>query len=226
MRTHSLLLALLLSPLLSACHSSQVLEAGNAEEARAREAASLELATLGELVPDFTLPTTSGTRVRLADYLGKIVVIEWLNPDCPFTRHNHTSGFLKDYPKQARSEGIVWLGINSASMQKMGGSLEVTRQSIEEWGIEFPVMLDESGNVGRRFDATTTPEVFLINELGVLVYVGAVDNMPFGKVRGGAEGQNYLARAIAQLKAGKAVSPSFQQSYGCRVKYAQPSRVD
>ncbi len=142
------------------------------------------------------------------------------------TRHSHTKGVLATYPEEARSEGIVWLGINSASVQKMGGSIAATKKSVDEWGIEYPVLLDELGTVGRRFDATTTPEVFLLDQRGVLVYVGAVDNMPFGKVRGGAEGQNYLARAIDQLKSGKKVSPDHHQSYGCRVKFAQPSRVD
>jgi peroxiredoxin len=208
------------------CNSDHVLRAGNRELAEAREAASLELARIGQAVPDFDLSTTNDTRVRLSDYLGKTVVLEWLNPDCPFTRHAHTLGILKDYPKELRAQGIVWLGINSASNQKLGGSLESTRASIEEWELEFPVLIDDSGNVGRQFDATTTPEVFLIDSQGVLRYVGAVDNMPFGKVRGGAEGQNYLTRALDQLKAGEPVSPDHQQSYGCRVKYAQPTRLD
>lgn len=212
--------------LASACGSDQTIRAGSAEQAEASEANALSLALIGEQVPDFTLTTTKGTRVRLSDYRGKIVVLEWINPRCPFTRHAHTLGLLRDYPNELRAEGGIWLGINSGSDQKLGGSQEETAEAIEEWGIEFPILEDHDGAVGRRFDATMTPEVFLIDTTGVLRYVGALDNMPFGKVRGGGEGQNYLARAIAQLRAGEMIRPESQQAYGCRVKYAQPNRQD
>lgn len=226
MRAPFIFLSLLLTVPMLGCGSDRTIRAGNRELAEARAAASLDLAQVGEAVPDFDLSTTNNTRVRLSDYLGKVVVLEWLNPNCPFTRHAHTRGILLDYPRELRAKGIVWLGINSASNQKLGGSLESTQASISDWNLEFPVLIDDTGKIGRQFDATTTPEVFLIDKQGVLRYVGAVDNMPFGKVRGGAEGQNYLARAIAQLEAGEPISPDHQQSYGCRVKYAQPTRLD
>jgi len=210
----------------SACRGARVVREGSPEAARASEAEALSLAMIGEPAPDFTLPTLSGSRVRLSDYRGKIVVLEWLNPRCPFTRHAHNMGLLRDYPAQAQAAGVVWLGINSGAEQKLGGDSEASERAMAEWGLDFPILRDTSGEVGRRFDATVTPEVFLIDRRGVLLYVGALDNMPFGKVRGGGEGQNYLALALEQLLAGEAVRPSHRQAYGCRVKYAQPTRQD
>lgn len=217
------LLACFLALACAACSGTQVHARGDSDTAQAREAAAQGLAELGREVPDFNLPTLDGSRVRLSDYRGRYVVLEWLNPLCPFTRYAHTRGFLKTYPQLARAEGVVWLAINSASDEKMGGSLESSRAAREAWGLEYPLLLDPTGKVGRQFDATVTPEVFLIDPGGVLVYVGALDNMPFGKVRGGGEGQNYLAQALAELRAGKPLSRPARQAYGCRVKYAQPT---
>lgn len=208
------------------CGGEEVRRRGSLDLAEAREAAALDLAEIGQRAPDFELETINGTRVRLSDYQGKVVVLEWLNPLCPFTRAAHESSTLKDYPAELRAEGVIWLGIDSAPEAKMGGAEDDLRTAAEAWGIEYPLLLDRDGAVGRRFDATTTPAVFLIDERGVLRYVGAIDNRPFGKVRGGGEPQNYLADALRQLRAGEPVEPGFRQSYGCRIKYAQTSLID
>lgn len=178
---------------------------------------------LGEEAPDFELPSIDGTQVRRSDYLGQVLVIEWINPLCPFTKYAHTLGTLKDYVGEAREQGVVWLGINSASEEKVGGSVEESIAARDAWPMEFPVLLDPSGRVGRQFDASTTPQVYVIDRQGVLVYVGAVDNLPFGKVRGGGEGQNYLGDALEDVLAGRAVRTPRRPTYGCRVKYAQPT---
>jgi len=208
---------------LAACGRTTVHHRGSHDLIQAREAAALSLAILGQPVPDFELSSIDGTRVRLSDYVGKVVVLEWFNPQCPFTTYAHTSGTLADYPAQAVERGVVWLAVNSATTEKMGGDPGDNRAARDTWGIDFPILLDPQGDVGRRFDATTTPEVFVIDPEGVLVYVGAVDNMPFGKVRGGGEGQNYLAEALEAVLAGQPVDPPARPAYGCRVKYAQPT---
>ncbi len=208
---------------LSACQEPHVTRRGSLEISQAREAAALSFATLGQPVPDFELESIDGSRVRLSDYLGRVVIIEWFNPACPFTTHAHEFGLLKGYPDSVIEQGVVWLAINSAAKGKMGGSLEQNLAARDAWSLNYPVLLDPSGEVGRRFDATTTPEVFLIDPAGVLVYVGALDNMPFGKVRGGGEGQNYVDEALQNVLADQAVRSPQRQPYGSRVKYAQPT---
>ncbi len=114
------------------------------------------------------------------------------------------AGTLRDYPDRVRREGGVWLGVCSSAPRKHGGDREALRGAVEAWGFTHPVLLDPDGAVGRRFDATHTPQVFLLDERGVLRYVGAVDNQPF-----------------SQLRDGRPVEPAVRQAYGSRVKYAQ-----
>jgi len=184
---------------------------------------SFLLAGLGEEAPDFTLDDLDGRPVKLSDQRGSRVVLQWFNPLCPFTRHAHSKGLLSSYIEEARAAGVIWLAINSAADRKMGGDPETNRAALAEWGADFPVLLDPDGRVGRRFDATTTPEVFVIDEHGTLVYIGALDNAPFGKPRGGGEVVNYVAQVLRELDLGETLSAPYRQSYGCRVKYAQPT---
>ena len=177
---------------------------------------------LGEVVPEFVLTDLDGERVKLSDFRGNRLVLEWFNPSCPFTEFAHEKGSLRSMARDVAKNGVLWVAINSAGNEKLGGGALPTRDAAERWGLEHPVLLDPTGEVGRMFDATTTPEVFLLDESGRLVYLGAIDNAPFGKVRGGGEPVNYLARALADLADGRPVAVRIRQSYGSRVKYAQP----
>ncbi len=178
---------------------------------------------LGDTVPDFMLTDLDGKVVRLSDFRGNRLVIEWFNPSCPFTNFAHEEGSLRTMARELAQAGVLWIAINSAGTEKMGGGIEASRAAAKRWDLSHPVLLDPTGDVGRMFDATTTPEVFLIDERGKLVYLGALDNAPFGKVRGGGEPVSYLQAALDDLAAGRAVSTPVRQSYGCRVKYAQPT---
>ncbi len=177
---------------------------------------------LGDVVPEFVLTDLEGKRVKLSDFRGNRLVLEWFNPSCPFTEFAHEKGPLRTMARDVAEDGVLWLAINSAGNEKLGGGAALSREAAERWNLVHPVLLDPTGEVGRMFDATTTPEVFLLDESGRLVYIGAIDNAPFGKVRGGGEPVNLLARALADLAAGRPVAAPIRQSYGSRVKYAQP----
>jgi len=213
-----------LALLLVSCRGDQIHRADFAPlDSGSPTAARLAPALLGELAPDFALEDLSGETVRLSDHRGNRVVLEWVNPECPFTDHSHSYGSLKELAARQIEKGIVWIAINSSGAEKMGGDLEVNRTAAERWGLPHPLLLDPTGVVGRLYDATSTPELYVIDERGVLVYVGALDNAPFGKVRGGGEVINYVEAALADLAAGREVQTPTRQSYGCRVKYAQPA---
>ena len=62
-------------------------------------------AALGKPAPDFTLPDIDGRPVRLADFRGKLVVLEWFNPECPFVKASHTKGSLVDAAKKHTADG-------------------------------------------------------------------------------------------------------------------------
>lgn len=186
--------------------------------ARAAEPAPAEL---GQPAPDFTLTGTDGRPFHLADLKGKRVVLEWFNPDCPFVRHAHTQGPLKDQGNRAAQAGVVWVAINSGAPGKQGAGLARSQSAVKEYGISYPVLIDESGQVGRRYGAKSTPHMYLINEKGVLVYRGAIDNAPLGAPEGGGGGAvvNHVEAALRDVQAGKPVKTPETKPYGCSVKY-------
>lgn len=182
---------------------------------------STSLATLGQPAPDFTLPDLDGKAVSMSEFKGKRVVLEWFNPGCPFVKAAHTEGSLVDAAKKASDKGVVWIAINSNAPGKQGHGVDANRQGRDAFGISHPVLLDESGEVGKTYGATNTPHMFVIDEKGTLVYAGAIDNSPDGEGKTPSDGRlvSYVAQALAELDAGKPVSVSQTKAYGCSVKY-------
>jgi len=180
-------------------------------------------AELGRPAPDFTLPDLDGRPVRLADLKGKVVVLEWFNPGCPYVVAAHTKGSLVDAAARAARNGVVWLAVNSGAPGKQCAGVEANRTARAAWNMGYPVLLDETGVVGRAYGATNTPHLFVIDPAGRLAYRGAVDNSPDGE-RGAPEGGalvEYAAAAVADVLAGRPVKVATTKAYGCSVKYAR-----
>jgi peroxiredoxin len=187
-------------------------------------------AALGKEAPDFTLTDTDGKSVKLRDLRGKTVVLEWFNPDCPFIKHAHSKGPLKDFAKRVANDKLVWLTINSNAPNKQGWGAPRNKQAKQEYGIVNPILLDETGKVGRAYGAIKTPHVFVVDAKGVLVYRGGVDNAPIGVVdpeRPHLPGhpsdalESYLEYALSDLAAHKPLRLADTPPYGCTVKYAE-----
>jgi peroxiredoxin len=181
----------------------------------------LATAELARPAPDFTLKDIDGRDVHLADYLGKVVVLEWFNPKCPFVNASHTKGSLKDDASRQIAQGVVWLGVDSAAPGKQGYAVEDIRDAVKRFGLTHPILRDESGEVGHAYGATNTPHMFIIDRRGVLVYMGAIDNSPDGEGQSpqGNALVNFVDAAIADLSAGRAVRMPRTNAYGCSVKY-------
>jgi peroxiredoxin len=179
-------------------------------------------ASVGVAAPDFTLTDLDGHAVSLSSFKGKTVVLEWFNPGCPFVRKAHTVGSLKDAPARAQADGVVWIAVNSAAQGKQGSGADANRKVVAEYGMKYPVLLDESGTIGRTYGATNTPNMFVIDPQGTLVYRGAIDNSPDGEGQSPADGKlvNYVDEALAALKAHRPVKVPETKAYGCGVKYA------
>jgi hypothetical protein len=179
-------------------------------------------AKVGEAAPDFTLTDADGKTFKLSDNKGKLVVLEWFNPGCPFVKYAHGEGPLKDMAANETKPGdLVWVAINSGAAGKQGAGADASREGAKEFGMTHPILIDESGAVGHAYGAEKTPHVYLIDGKGVLVYAGALDNAPIGEVDGGGAFTNHLAAAIADVRAGKAVANPETKSYGCTVKYGK-----
>jgi peroxiredoxin len=177
-------------------------------------------AEVGKPAPDFTLADTDGKTHRLSDYTGqgKVVVLEWFNPDCPFVQKQHKKTHNMIETKAMAAEmGVVWLAVNSNAAGKQGSGLDRNRQAKIEYAMDYPLLMDPDGAVGRLYRAKTTPEMYVIDAKGILIYQGAIDDNPspfeLGKV-------NYVKQALSEHAAGKPVSEAETKSYGCSVKYA------
>jgi peroxiredoxin len=184
-------------------------------------AAPLANARVGAPAPDFELPDLDGKQVKLSSFLGKTVVLEWFNPGCPFVNASHTKGGLVDTAARHVKEGVVWLAINSGAPGKQGNGVDANRAGKQKFKLEHPILLDESGTVGRAYGAAHTPHMFVIDSKGVLVYRGAIDNSPDaeGESPTGGKLVNFVDAALADLKAGQPVTTAETEAYGCSVKY-------
>lgn len=185
--------------------------------------ATSEPAAIGKPAPDFTLPDTEGHPVHLADYRGKTVVLEWFNPNCPFVNHAHTkNGSLVDAAKRHAAEGVVWLAINSAAPGRQGYGAAATLEGKHRFGLDHPILLDESGTVGHAYGATNTPHMFVIDKAGTLAYAGAIDNSPDGEGESPTDPVliRYVDQALSEIAQGHPVSVPSTKPYGCSVKYA------
>jgi peroxiredoxin len=180
-----------------------------------------DTADIGKPAPDFTLSDLDGHAFHLASARGKVVVLEWFNPKCPFVNLSHTKGSLKDTAARHTAEGIVWVGIDSSAEGKQGYDPVDIRDAVKRFGLSHPILRDETGAVGHAYGATNTPHLFVIDKDGTLVYGGAIDNSPDaeGDSPQGGPLQNYVDAALADLAAGRPVRTPKTKAYGCGVKY-------
>ena len=179
-------------------------------------------ADVGQPAPEFSLQDLDGKVHKLSDLKGKVVVLEWFNPGCPYVVAAHTKGSLVDAGARASKEGVVWLAINSGAPGKQGHGVETNRAAARSWSMSYPILIDESGAVGKAYGATNTPHMFVVGKDGKLAYKGAIDNSPDGE-RGAPQGGTlveYVSAAIADLAAGRPVRSPQTKAYGCGVKYA------
>lgn len=190
----------------------------------APEAVKMELVTspvIGKPAPDFELVGVDGAKVSLAAQKGKTVVLEWFNPECPFVVRSHSKGSLVGNAKKHTDAGVVWLAIDSSAPGKQGHDPEIIKAKAAEWTLTHPVLRDEDGKVGKAYGATNTPNMFVIDAAGTVVYAGAIDNSPDGEGESPAGGTlvNYVDAALADLAAGRPVATPVTKPYGCGVKY-------
>jgi peroxiredoxin len=176
-------------------------------------AAAGEGVAVGKAAPDFVLTDTTGNRVSLADYNGKVVVLEWLNPDCPYVQRHYKAGTMKKLATKYGGQGVVWLTINSTNYMDVAANAKFKAAN----DLPYTILVDQSGEVGHLYNAATTPHMYVIDGEGTLAYVGAIDDDPRGGKGDGAT--NYVAAALDEVLAGSAVTTAETKPYGCSVKY-------
>lgn len=180
----------------------------------------VSVAKVGEAAPSFTLTDMQGKEHSLSDYEGKIVMLTWFSPDCPFVVKHYENGAntFNDLREDFSKEGVVFLFVNSAHEGHMYADEDVVNKRVEKWKIEEPILVDADGKVGKAYQAKRTPEVYIIGKDGKLAYHGAIDNdnstRTIGKV-------NYAREALNSLINGETIDEPETKAYGCSVKYAK-----
>jgi len=178
-------------------------------------------ATVGQAAPNFTLTGADGKPHSLADYKGKYIVLEWTNPNCPFVHKFYDGGQMQNFQKEETARGVVWLRINSSAEGKADHQTpgQAAAYEKENHVASTQTLLDPSGQVGHLYGARNTPQMFVINPEGVLIYAGGIDDKPSANAEDIASAKNYVTAALAEAMAGKPVSTPTAKPYGCSVKY-------
>ena len=183
---------------------------------------STAAATIGAAAPAFSLVSSAGSPIGLADQRGKIVVLEWTNHDCPYVRKHYDSGNMQSLQKEATAQGVVWLTVISSAPGTQGyvsagqaNELTTTRKASPT-----AVLFDPTGTVGKAYGATNTPHMYVITKDGVLAYAGAIDDKPTTRRADVESAQSYLRPALAAVTAGQPVKVPVTRAYGCTIKYA------
>lgn len=180
-------------------------------------------AEIGKPAPAFTLPSCESKSVSLSDYKGKVVVLEWTNYSCPFVVKHYGSGNMQKLQADAAAKGVVWLAICSSAPKQQGHATpaDALKACTERNSAATAYLIDESGATGRAYGAKRTPEMYVINADGILVYQGAIDDKKSVDPADIATAKNLVAAAIDETLAGKPVSTPETEAYGCSVKYAK-----
>ena len=177
--------------------------------------------TVGAPAPDFSLTDSNGQTQTISQYKGKTVVLEWNNPSCPFVHKHYESGNIPKQQAAATAAGVVWLTINSAAPGKQG---DLDASGAKAFVAQYRAapsayLFDRDGKVGHLYGAKTTPHMFVIDGAGTLRYMGGIDSIASTDQDDIAKATQYVPQALAELKAGKPVSATTSQPYGCSVKY-------
>lgn len=177
---------------------------------------------VGKPAPDFTLQDCSGKSVTLSEHKGKVVVLEWVNHGCPFVVKHYGSGSMQKLQATATAKGVVWLSICSSAPGKQGhmSAADAAKACEEKQSASTAYLLDESGEVGKKYGAKVTPELYVVNAEGVLVYHGAIDDKKSTDPADIAGAKNFVSAALEEVLAGNPVSTPTSEAYGCSVKYA------
>lgn len=179
-------------------------------------------ASVGQAAPAFSAVDAGGKPVSLADFQGKTVVLEWVNPECPYVRKHYDSANMQATQKAATGKGVVWLSVNSThpSHYDFKKPAEMNAWMQKQGAVPSATLMDREGRIGRAYGARTTPHMYVIDAKGTLVYAGGIDDRPSANPADVKGAKNYVNAALGDVLAGKPVAQPVTRAYGCSVKYS------
>ena len=160
-------------------------------------------------VDDFTLTDYNGKNHSLSDYkASEAIVILFVATECPVSNayNSRMEKIFKDYSEK----GIAFIGINSNKAE----SVDRMKEHAEENGLTFTILKDEKNIIADKFDASVTPEVYVLNSNFDVLYHGRIDNS-----RNESEVVSKdLENALNEILAGQEVSKKETKAFGCTIK--------
>ena len=178
---------------------------------------------IGETAPAFTGTNSNGEEISLSDFDGKTVVLEWTNADCPFVKKHYDESVknMQSLQTGAAEDEVVWISVISSAPGKQGHVDGVTANELTTSRGAAPahVIIDETGEIGRAYDAKTTPHMFVIEGDQSLAYMGAIDSKKSANPADIADSTNYVKAALESVATGADVETTSTKPYGCSVKY-------
>ena len=201
----------------------KILVAAGLALAAAAAPTTIDASRVGAQAPEFRGTDTKGTVHNLSDFKGKWVVLEWHNEGCPYVRKHYGGNNMQQLQKEWTAKGVVWLTVISSATGQQGHmeAAQADAYFAQQNAAPSAVLLDPTGEIGRLYEAKTTPHMFVVNPDGVLIYNGAIDDKPTSDKTDLAGATNYVSAALTEAMAGRAVSTSTSRPYGCGVKYAR-----
>jgi peroxiredoxin len=178
-------------------------------------------AVVGQPAPEFSATDTNGKRVSLSSFKGKHVVLEWVNPGCPYVVKHYGSANMQGTQREATAKGVVWLAINSTAADHADYK---TPAALAQWmqqhkAAPTATLMDADGQVGRAYGARTTPHLYIVDPKGLLVYAGGIDDKPSSNPADVATATNHVKVALGQALSGQTITKAVTRPYGCSVKY-------
>lgn len=178
-------------------------------------------AVVGQPAPDFAVKDADGREVKLSQFRGKHVVLEWMNPGCPFVRKHYDSGNMPATQKEAVGKGVVWLSVYSNDDESWGYTKP---GKLREWvaarkAAPTALLMDGNGAVGKAYGARTTPHMYLVGPTGTLLYAGGIDSIASTDKDDIPKATNYVRQAVNEALGGRPISVATSRPYGCMIKY-------
>jgi peroxiredoxin len=177
--------------------------------------------SVGQPAPAFSLTDTAGKTVQLADFRGRHVVLEWVNPGCPYVRKHYNSANMQGTQKEVTAQGVMWLAINStenASADYLAPA-QLGRWMQTQQATATHTLMDEDGTVGKAYGARTTPHMYIIDPAGKLIYAGGIDSVPSSRIDDIKTAVNYVRQGVREALAGQPIRAATTRPYGCSIKY-------
>ncbi len=183
---------------------------------------ALAAASVGQPAPAFTVVDAGGKTVSLGDFKGKHVVLEWVNPGCPFVQKHYDSANMQGTQKDATSKGVVWLAINSTAPDAgdYKAPAAMAQWMLGQKAAATTTLIDADGKVGKAYGARTTPHMYIVDPQGKLIYAGGIDNKATANPADIASATNHVKVALGETLAGKPVTTASTRPYGCSIKYS------